>query len=439
MRRIFRVVVVMLWMGFLSGTAWPGTFYVSTTGSDSNPGSQALPWKTLQKAAATLVAGDTAIVLNGTYTEPEVQMLKSGTAGNPITLKAQNQHLAILSSTSRCNPSISLYGSYVTIENMRIKRDATDLSCGTSPTSARAMIRAWPDFSGTNAIVRGVYIDPGGDLGLKIDQTNALVENSTIHNALEGFAALNVTFRGNLVDGSDVWGSTVTSKGGMRNFLFYNNIVHQPLPSNTSIGAVVLGGSSGCCMAVPADAYECLHCVAYNNVVINDSGDRNSTMITLRSCKNCTVMNNVTIGGATLIMMAGGSASVGIGLNPTWENNIFSCSGGPALHGTWLTNGTLTLDYNNFFNCTGVPTQTHAISGDPKLVNQTTDFHLQAGSPAIGTGLMLATRPAYGGGILDTSRDMSGVIRATPWSLGVYAANSSGNPPPASPRNLRVQ
>jgi hypothetical protein len=33
------------------------TFYVSTTGSDSNPGTPAAPWRTIQKAFNTLTAG----------------------------------------------------------------------------------------------------------------------------------------------------------------------------------------------------------------------------------------------------------------------------------------------------------------------------------------------------------------------------------------------
>jgi hypothetical protein len=46
-------------------------FYVSPSGDDSNPGIEEAPWKTIGKAARTLVSGDTAIVMDGTYTEPE--------------------------------------------------------------------------------------------------------------------------------------------------------------------------------------------------------------------------------------------------------------------------------------------------------------------------------------------------------------------------------
>ena len=43
------------------------TYYVATTGSDTAAGTSAAPWKTLQKAANAVAAGDTVIVRAGTY------------------------------------------------------------------------------------------------------------------------------------------------------------------------------------------------------------------------------------------------------------------------------------------------------------------------------------------------------------------------------------
>jgi hypothetical protein len=45
------------------------TFYVSTAGSDSNPGTLAAPWRTIQHALDTLQSGQTAFVRAGTYGE----------------------------------------------------------------------------------------------------------------------------------------------------------------------------------------------------------------------------------------------------------------------------------------------------------------------------------------------------------------------------------
>ncbi|MDQ6420729.1 right-handed parallel beta-helix repeat-containing protein [Paenibacillus sp. LHD-117] len=45
------------------------TYYVSATGDDSNPGTLDLPWRTIQKAADTLVGGNTVLVREGVYEE----------------------------------------------------------------------------------------------------------------------------------------------------------------------------------------------------------------------------------------------------------------------------------------------------------------------------------------------------------------------------------
>jgi hypothetical protein len=68
-------------------TPGPGsTFYVSPSGSDSASGSSSSPWRTIQKAADTLTAGQTAIVSGGNYGE-RVSISRSGTQTSPITLQ----------------------------------------------------------------------------------------------------------------------------------------------------------------------------------------------------------------------------------------------------------------------------------------------------------------------------------------------------------------
>jgi hypothetical protein len=48
--------------------------------SDSNPGTQDLPWETLQKANDTLQPGDTVYIRSGTYTGQTIQPSRSGTS-----------------------------------------------------------------------------------------------------------------------------------------------------------------------------------------------------------------------------------------------------------------------------------------------------------------------------------------------------------------------
>jgi len=55
------------------------SFYVSTTGNDSNPGTQVAPWRTVQHAADTVRAGSTVNVRGGVY-EELVSLKASGNA-----------------------------------------------------------------------------------------------------------------------------------------------------------------------------------------------------------------------------------------------------------------------------------------------------------------------------------------------------------------------
>ena len=52
-----------------SGVAEATTFFVSTMGSDTNPGTQLMPFRTIKKGTSVLKSGDTLLVEGGTYEE----------------------------------------------------------------------------------------------------------------------------------------------------------------------------------------------------------------------------------------------------------------------------------------------------------------------------------------------------------------------------------
>lgn len=63
------------------------TYYVATTGNNSNPGTEDKPWRTITYAVAAMVAGDTTFVRGGTYsTEGTIRFKRTGTATAPIRL-----------------------------------------------------------------------------------------------------------------------------------------------------------------------------------------------------------------------------------------------------------------------------------------------------------------------------------------------------------------
>ncbi|MFA6962701.1 MAG: right-handed parallel beta-helix repeat-containing protein [Opitutaceae bacterium] len=68
----------------IPANALSADYYVATNGSDTNDGSSANPWLTINKAALTVTAGATVYVRSGTYNE-RIRPANSGTAGAPIT------------------------------------------------------------------------------------------------------------------------------------------------------------------------------------------------------------------------------------------------------------------------------------------------------------------------------------------------------------------
>ncbi len=68
------------------------TYYVSTSGNNTNPGTNSLPWKTVAYAVSKMVAGDTTYVMTGTYNEGPISFTKSGTSTKPIQLMANPGH-----------------------------------------------------------------------------------------------------------------------------------------------------------------------------------------------------------------------------------------------------------------------------------------------------------------------------------------------------------
>ena len=72
--------------------------FVSPTGSDSNTGRIASPFKTIQKAATVAVAGDIVKIREGVYRET-VTPANSGTSGNPIIFESYQNENVVVSGT----------------------------------------------------------------------------------------------------------------------------------------------------------------------------------------------------------------------------------------------------------------------------------------------------------------------------------------------------
>jgi len=405
-------------------------FYASPSGSDSNPGTLSAPWRTIQHAANQLVAGGTVVLLNGSYEEPEIVFRTNGTATQPITVKAQNKWQAIVNSRSGCNPAFSLLASYITVQDLRFSVSPNNPTCGIY-TSASAAIRAWPftdptpanPSTGTQgATVRGVLIDYSAarSTGIKTNQDLSLMENNVIHSELEAFNNFGNIFRNTVIPRGGPNGTHILGKGGARNFQVYNNVIHV---TQSGSKGIILGGAPFSYW--DTSNIECYNCVAYNNVVLVEGGATNVAVFGMMGAKDSVIFNNVGIGGSLFLAPSDASRTPpGLNVNPTFKNNIVDCKGGPLTQGYhgWdgYYTGTVTLDSNNFYNCSsGVPPQTRPIVGAPLFVDPSSDWHLQAGSLSLASGVEVQVI-GFNGEVIDVSRNRDGNIRATPWRLGIY-------------------
>jgi hypothetical protein len=75
-----------------TAAAHTATYFVATTGSDSNPGTKSQPWRTVAYAVSTMVAGDTTYVMDGTYNEGVIRFKRSGTQAAQIKLLNYPEH-----------------------------------------------------------------------------------------------------------------------------------------------------------------------------------------------------------------------------------------------------------------------------------------------------------------------------------------------------------
>jgi parallel beta-helix repeat protein len=83
------VLVLLLCTG-LSPDGWARSYHVSMTGDNANPGTEALPFRTIPKAARVMKPGDNVVVAAGVY-PTRVTITRSGKYGSPITFEANGK------------------------------------------------------------------------------------------------------------------------------------------------------------------------------------------------------------------------------------------------------------------------------------------------------------------------------------------------------------
>ena len=378
--------------------AWGATYYVATTGSDRNDGSQDHPWLTIQHAADFMNPGDTVLIGDGIYyagsgDAPGAYVTRGGSAGQPITFRSLNKWGARLNCNDSSTAWFYVSADYITIENFEIYG-------GTHPNGSGGI-----GIGGTGGIVRGNWIHDIGRIDTATDQgqvgigpkdaVDLLIERNIIHD----IGRLTPP-EGGTLGGLYIADHGIYSSGGanitIRNNIFYN-------------------------------------CQAGWSIQIYP-----------HSHSNLTIINNTFYGhgynglngqpGAIVIAPSEGGLSTA-----EISNNIFY---DPAVGGIYWYSGIMSgvtvrnnLTYNGTVTATTMPsgvTESGNINNtDPKFVNLNThDLHLQSGSPAINAGVALSA--------VTTDFDSVSRPQGSAYDIGAYEYAGTGLAP-SPPKNLKTR
>jgi hypothetical protein len=214
------------------------SFYVATSGNDSNPGTQAAPWRTIQHAADTARAGSTVNVRGGIY-EELVSINASGNATDGfITFRSDPGETAILEAehfapTDRTGVLTIHNQSYVRVEGFEIRNFRTAehrlAPLGISVMGAGSHIELLKNnvhhiennFQGRDAPGSG-----GNGFGIAVYGTDAktpitdlIIDGNEVHHLKTGSS------------------ESLVVNGNVTNFRITHNVVHD----NNNIGIDVIG------------------------------------------------------------------------------------------------------------------------------------------------------------------------------------------------------
>jgi len=343
------------------------TYYVAKNGSDSNPGTEAKPWRSIDKAADTMEAGDTVYVMAGSYSG--FALTTSGTANNMVN------YLAYPEDTPVINGEI------------------------------------WFDKGASYNKIDGFILQNSSGGGIEMITGNKynIISHNIIRNSASCGVDLSENSEGNIIEYNEIYGHAdhgIHTSGSTKNEVFRGNIVYDNLLNG-------LGLAWGTGLQVISN-------IVYNNgkTGIEYSGEDIDGVIKGNLCYNNDVRHvgssggweifasgsNFVIKNNTAISRSGAPVTYFIeGSNHVLRNNIGYRSDGSSA-GVVLLPSSVDADYNDWFDplnadpVRGTPGP-HSISQDPLFVNMANhDFHLQPDSPCIGAGENGVDMGAYGAG-----------------------------------------
>jgi Right handed beta helix region/Disaggregatase related len=297
------------------------TYYVAINGNDSNDGTSSRPWKTISyavSAASPVQPSDQIIVRTGLYQE-EVELGKSGSAGNYIRLIAQpGVTLRYRGAGGNFQNGIleSLGKSYWLIRGFRVEGLAPSTPDSVAPPIWGGIVLK----DASNMIVRnnftyrtgssGIIVMYGGPLGatdpqgeIEVSSKNIKILYNTIDNAnnwldqealsMWGVDGFEVAY--NKVQNSKTEG--IDTKVGSRNGSIHGNTV-----TNVAVWSG-RGRNGGPAIYVEASRANLYNIDVYNNVVYNNNADGifvSAEVPSLGESRDVRIYNNIVYSNGIL-------------------------------------------------------------------------------------------------------------------------------------------
>ena len=343
MKRIHSFVTAgSLALAVLSNPANAATYYVNSSGSDSNPGTQAAPWKTIAKVNSMIFRSGDQILFRGgqTFTGPLTFTASSyGTSTNPIIVSSYGTGAATISSTGDGIDITDTQG--FSINNLIVDG-------GNHSTNTGNGIMLVNDLS-TNVTLGSVNIN-------NVTVSNFGYQGIVLYswNGNGGWNSVNITYCtsfGN-EDGVQSWGDA--------NYKFQNILVDHVVAhdnagrsgqNNPTGSGIVLGQTNGATIQ---------HCVAYGNGASNTNTAGPVGIW-------CYDSNNVTIQYCESYNNTGGTGLDGDGfdldINTTYSTIQYCFSHGNTGSG-YLIGGQGTVGGNKIqYNVSQLDGTTHSYGG----------------------------------------------------------------------------
>ena len=342
-------------------SAFATTYYVSPNGSDTNAGSSAAPFRTIQQAANLVNPGDTVIVGDGIYTGNATSILevnRGGTSSAWVTFKSANKWGAKLNGQNNyTTDAINLRAPYVIIQDFEIYGTGTAAPTGGS-TAIYSASGGYHDIVGNHIhdVGRICTDAPYGEDAIYTQVSNLTVERNLIHDVGRYGPGENGCNPSKPYYMNNDHGVYVA---GANNVMVRNNIFYN-----------VLHGWS---VQVYPDTVDNLSVL--NNTFAFPNPWEPGHIVLAAPMTNSRIQNNIFYrpAGGGILFKNHRYSNVAIENNITYPGNISEVDGPvPA----------------------GVAFAHNKDNTDPMFVNPLThDFRFRSGSPAIGAGLVLSSVP----------------------------------------------